>query len=792
MTSARRSLRLPPILLLALSTVTTAPIVRAENVIGVQPTAKYNSIADRLTDFINAEQRSKNLPAVSIALVDDDRVVWSAGFGPEDAAGKRPASSKSVYRVGSVSKLFTDLAVMQLVAEKKIDLDAEVRRYLPDFMPENPYDVQPTVRQLMNHRSGLVREPPVGSYFDDTDPSIADTVRSLNETKLVHKPGSTTKYSNAGVSVAGLIVERMAGRPFEEHMQQALLRPMEMHSSSYYANDELNARLAHGWMWCRHLPRFDAPKFALGTLPAGNLYSTVDDLGNFLITVFNDGAFRGKQVIPAATLQSMLASSRSDDNKPHDYGIGFRLSTLDGRPTFGHGGAVYGYATQLTGLPEEKLGVVAIVAIDGGNGVTRRLSEYALRLMLAQREDKPLPEIEHTGPLPARVAAKISGVYASGEETIQLEALYDKLCLHHDTACSEVRACGDSFTVDDLFGFGPKVKPSDDYASITVDDKKYARREDKLPPACPEKWRGLIGEYGPDHNILYIYERDGRLWALVEWFDYYPLTEVSDNVFAFPNLGLYPGEHIVFTRDEHGTATEAKMAGVPFQRRELGAFKDGVFRVRPVRPIDQLQAEALAAEPPHEARPFRKPDLVEINSVDPSIKLDVRYAGVNNFLGAKIYDSAHSYLQRPAAEALARVHQALKPQGYGLLVHDAYRPWYVTKMFWDATPDHLHAFVADPAQGSRHNRGCAVDLTLFELATGKPVEMVGVYDEMSPRSYPLYPGGEGRQRWHRDLLRKAMEREGFTVYEVEWWHFDYKDWKQYPIVNLRFEELKEK
>jgi D-alanyl-D-alanine dipeptidase len=135
------------------------------------------------------------------------------------------------------------------------------------------------------------------------------------------------------------------------------------------------------------------------------------------------------------------------------------------------------------------------------------------------------------------------------------------------------------------------------------------------------------------------------------------------------------------------------------------------------------------------------------------------------------------------------VRQSLKTKGYGVLVHDAYRPWYVTRLFWDATPDHLHAFVADPEQGSRHNRGCAVDLTLFDLATGKPVEMVGVYDEMSPRSYPLYPGGEARQRWHRDLLRTAMERESFSVYEVEWWHFDYKDWKQYPIVNQRFDEL---
>jgi serine beta-lactamase-like protein LACTB len=131
----------------------------------------------------------------------------------------------------------------------------------------------------------------------------------------------------------------------------------------------------------------------------------------------------------------------------------------------------------------------------------------------------------------------------------------------------------------------------------------------------------------------------------------------------------------------------------------------------------------------------------------------------------------------------------LAAQGYGLLIFDGYRPWAVTKMFWEATPERQRIFVADPSKGSRHNRGCAVDLTLYDLKTGQPVDMVGGYDEMSDRSYPLYPGGTSLQRWHRELLRHAMEDQGFTVYEAEWWHFDYKDWQRYPILNKTFEEL---
>src|SRR5262249_10219420 len=153
------------------------------------------------------------------------------------------------------------------------------------------------------------------------------------------------------------------------------------------------------------------------------------------------------------------------------------------------------------------------------------------------------------------------------------------------------------------------------------------------------------------------------------------------------------------------------------------------------------------------------------------------------FLGTPLYSSAKAFMQRPAAEALVRASKRLAAQGYVLLIHDGYRPWDVTRMFWDATPDEHHIFVADPLHGSRHNRGCAVDLTLHELQTGKPVEMVGGYDEFSDRSYPDYPGGTSLQRWHRDLLRRTMEDENFTVYEAEWWHFDYKDWRKYPILN---------
>jgi len=198
---------------------------------------------------------------------------------------------------------------------------------------------------------------------------------------------------------------------------------------------------------------------------------------------------------------------------------------------------------------------------------------------------------------------------------------------------------------------------------------------------------------------------------------------------------------------------------------------------------------SCAARPPHEAGPFRPGELVELTRVVPGLRLDIRYATTHNFMGRVLYPQARAFLQRPAAEALAQVQAELRPLGYGLLVFDGYRPWRITKQMWDHTPAAKKEFVADPRKGSRHNRGCAVDLTLYDLATGREIEMPGAYDEMSRRSYASYAGGTPAQRAPRDLLRARMEANDFTVLPAEWWHFDFRNWKSYPIQDVPFERL---
>ncbi|HLZ44346.1 MAG TPA: M15 family metallopeptidase [Gemmatimonadales bacterium] len=281
---------------------------------------------------------------------------------------------------------------------------------------------------------------------------------------------------------------------------------------------------------------------------------------------------------------------------------------------------------------------------------------------------------------------------------------------------------------------------------------------DSLPPKPappPAAWQTLIGAYLSGRDTIYVYEDRGALFARRDTVSS-PLTQ--DSV-------------------AHWT------------RLQLGPANGGQLHLQPVRPVAELLRVDRSLVPPAESGAFFAADLIEPAKLDTTIRLDIRYATPNNFLGSVFYSSPHAFLQRPAAMAVVRAARALRPLGYGLLIHDAYRPWYVTKVFWDATPVASHWLVADPAKGSKHNRGAAVDITLYDLKTGAPIQMPSTYDEATPRAYADFLGGTSLQRWHRALLRRVLERQGFTVNPTEWWHFDFRGWQRYPILDVPFEQL---
>lgn len=199
----------------------------------------------------------------------------------------------------------------------------------------------------------------------------------------------------------------------------------------------------------------------------------------------------------------------------------------------------------------------------------------------------------------------------------------------------------------------------------------------------------------------------------------------------------------------------------------------------PVR-LDTQQAPSVLSE-----------DLVEVNQLDPTIRLDIRYATPDNFTGRQLYDQARAFLVQPAAKALVQAHRAVQRQGFGLTIYDAYRPWRVTKALWDATPPGpKRNYVANPKRGSKHNRGCAVDLTLHSATDGAEVSMPSGYDEFSLRAHRNFMDAPPDALRHRVMLQQVMEAAGFRGASNEWWHFDFNSWQEYPVLDVPFAELK--
>jgi len=179
--------------------------------------------------------------------------------------------------------------------------------------------------------------------------------------------------------------------------------------------------------------------------------------------------------------------------------------------------------------------------------------------------------------------------------------------------------------------------------------------------------------------------------------------------------------------------------------------------------------------------------LVEIKKYVPSIALDIRYATTNNFMHQRMYKQAKAFARLPVAEALKAVQADLKSRGLGLKIYDAYRPYSITVKFYDMAHD--TNFVADPRKGSRHNRGCAIDLTVIDLKTGKELDMPTGFDSFSVKAAANYPDLPKKEIENRELLKGVMQAHGFKIYRTEWWHYDFDGWDKYPLLDIPFSEI---
>ncbi len=435
---------------------------------------------DELNDIIVREVADKGFPSFVLVLVNTDGIVAEVAHGYRTWGSQEPVTSSSIYRTGSVGKTLTDLAVMVAMDQGLVDLDEDVRTYMPEFEPRSSFQEPITLRFLMTHQAGLVREPPVGNYFDDGSPSLEETVTSLNATSLLWAPGTRTKYSNAGLAVVGRVLEVIFERPYREVIEAFVFAPAGMTTARVGFSRDLESALARGLMWQSGRDTvWEAPLFDLGMAPAGDHYASIQDMAALLRALLA----RDGRIVRPETLEQMWSPYPKRTDWHLDVGLGFSLNgtVADQYRMARNGGAVYGYSTELALLPEEGLGVYAVAARDMSNGTVQAIAHWALRAHLATAQGRDPPAYEMT-PKPFGGLA------------------------------SQLREC-----------------------STETDDPTFDR---------------YLGRYGWDHNPLVVCEKNGQLYALVEWFFLYPLSESQSDVFEFPSWALYGHEQLRFLGGE--------------------------------------------------------------------------------------------------------------------------------------------------------------------------------------------------------------------------------------------------
>ncbi len=352
--------------------------------------------------WIEQQVAHRNLPGLSIAIVFDQEIVWAKGYGYSDLEKKIPATPATVYRIGSVTKLFTSTAILQLRDQGKLRLDDPVSLFLPWFRIRNPFPDAPeiTIRQLLTHTSGLPREAAFPYWTDHVFPTREELAEAIPGQDVVDAPETTYHYSNLGMSLLGEVVTEVSGQPWADYVEEKILQPLGMLSSSAAPGEELLRRRATPYM-------LRTPDGARGIFdyydagaigPAANMVSTVEDLARFASLQFHEGPAGQDRVLKASTLREMQRVHWVYDSFSGGRGLGFVVSHRDGKNFVGHGGWIGGNRSHLLLVPSEKIAVVAAVNADDGSPYPFTSQAYKIvgpAILKATREpEAPKPEMD--------------------------------------------------------------------------------------------------------------------------------------------------------------------------------------------------------------------------------------------------------------------------------------------------------------------------------------------------------------------------------------------------------------
>jgi len=543
---------------------------RADDPVDFQP------LKDSFAQAVEVELAEGITPGFSVAWIVDGKVVHSAGYGLADWESKKPATAETIYRAGSISKLFNAIAVMQLVEQDKLDLDAPIQKALPDFSIVNPFaDTTPiTLRQMLSHRSGMIREAPVGGYLDPSQPSIKDTQASVSGAVLVNPPNKVMRYSNVGPTIAGEAVVTASATEYPAYQTKYILEPLGMKHSTWVMNDGLRPQLAKGKMRIARdggAYTFDvAPEFELGTIPAGNLYTTASDLAKFAIFMLGSDASAEltPPLVHPATFEMMCYPQLIDDNT--GFGLGFYVGEFRGRKTLQHGGAVYGFSTVIIAIPEERIAVLVLSNADIASAPVRRLADVSLNLLFEKLRGETPAEVPKFVNLESEQLAKLAGEYESESYWAKLEVEGDRLVGTLSgqplafRANSPLKLMARGRMMNDA-PFEFEAAADGTIKGFTAAGQEFKRVAESVP-GTPAAWRELVGVYGPEFIPLVVSVRNGHLYGAIENEYEYRLKPIDRVTFALPP-GMYTDEQLVFQIDSTGKAIGAILANQYLSRR---------------------------------------------------------------------------------------------------------------------------------------------------------------------------------------------------------------------------------
>jgi len=556
-------------------------------------------------------RKTKNIKAgMVVGLVTDQGLLYSKGWGPTDvnqpASEQEAVTESHVFRIGSISKLFTDIAVMRLVESGKLDLDTPVTQYIPSFQVKSQSGAPITLRNLMSHHSGLPREPMRGNYVDKSEATLEATINSLNQMNLVLEPNTIYKYSNAAIGLVGRVLEVVTGEPFAVYVQRMLENDLDMKNTSFLPQPRLMERLCHGYMWnYEDHNEQTAPMFELGEAPAGSMFSTVEDMAHFIMMLIKRGTFRDKPILSQKSMNEMWRQQFTDV----PLGLGFVSMNKYGIHMVGHGGAIYGYCAELVVLPELNMGFISMLALDSCNPILSHINSCGIHELLIDSEELDAPVLPHqwldsniTIPIPRELMKEFEGLFVqanrldnnlkmSRDDSVQkesphtwiyffstksrLQVLYNHLRINvraipHDIPITKLKAKDLSairVSPDDRLCCGQEDTVFFDiyYHNVThhVDHIEFRGRtykrsvETTFSPSVSRRNINLqscelqpfVGEYGPPHNPIFVYVRENQLVVQVEWFSISVVEKVAENRYKFEDDALYSYESIRFERD---------------------------------------------------------------------------------------------------------------------------------------------------------------------------------------------------------------------------------------------------